>query len=112
MKRISVILVVGVFLFPACGPKITPIGPGNVYQPDEREKRLWVAAREQSQAIQGGGAIYDDSRLQEYVQSVMDRLIGNHKGDFLPLRPRVILFDSPVVNAFALPHGHPGQIAE
>jgi predicted Zn-dependent protease len=76
-----------------------------VYQPDAREKRLWEASKQQSAAMQDGGAVYDAPALRAYVQSVLDRLLGTYKSAYLPLEPIIVLVDSPEVNAFALPHG-------
>ncbi|MBI5763673.1 MAG: M48 family metalloprotease [Planctomycetes bacterium] len=103
--NVSLIALFGVVCSQGCGPKVTPIGPGFVYQPDEREQRLWATNREQAQTVVTSGAVYDDPKLQEYVQSVLSRVLGHHEAAYLPLRPNVIIIDAPATNAFSLAQG-------
>jgi predicted Zn-dependent protease len=98
-------LLLGVVQTCGCAPKFKPIGPGYVYEPGERERRLWETTRENEAAIENGGAVYRDVRLQTYVQSVLDRVLGHNESAYLPLKPRVVIIDSPTLNAFSLSHG-------
>lgn len=88
-----------------CASRVTPIGPGFIYEPDEREQRLWQSAREQSGAIRASGGLYRDPDFENYAQSILRRLLGHYENAYRPLEPRVYILDSPSVNAFALPHG-------
>ncbi len=99
-------MLVGLILFPlGCASRVTPIGPGFIYEPQEDEKRLWNTTRGASSEIQKSGALYEDVQLQTYVQSVLDRLLGGHQQAYLPLTARVVVLDAPSPNAFAFPHG-------
>jgi predicted Zn-dependent protease len=88
-----------------CGPKVTPIGPGFVYEPDEREQRLWVASQKESEGLQSGGAMHRDPQLEAYMQTVLERVLGNNLQAYVPLKPRVWVIDSPLSNAFSLCNG-------
>ncbi len=99
---ISAVLLLAIM---GCGPKATPIGPGFIYQPDEREQRLWAANRDHSTTIINSGVVYKDPDLHSYVQSVLSKVIGHHEIAYLPLRPNVIIIDAPAVNALSLAHG-------
>lgn len=106
MRRIEVLA--GILIMMAivgCGPKVTPIGPGYIYEPDEREQRLWQASKEESEGMRSGGAILYNAQLEAYVQGVLDRVLGNNLNAYLPLKPKVYVLDSPVPNAFALSQG-------
>jgi predicted Zn-dependent protease len=103
--RTSCSLVAAAAAATGCASRVTPIGAGFIYEPDKREQRLWRTTREQSAEIQNAGALYDDPRLHAYVQSVLNRLLGDYKNAYSPLEARVFILDSESVNAFALPHG-------
>ena len=105
MRASRVAILAAVVWIVGCGPKVTPIGPGFVYQPNAREQRLWDSSKEMSTSMQGGGAIYHNPELQAYVQSVLHRVLGQNEKAYIPLEPRVILFDCPAMNAFTLPQG-------
>nr|WP_281721649.1 M48 family metalloprotease [Nitrosomonas nitrosa] len=93
------------FSIMGCGPKVTPIGPGFVYEPDEREQRLWASSQEQSEGLQSGGAFYSSPQLEAYLQAVLERVLGNNLQAYVPLTPKVRVVDSPSPNAFSLCHG-------
>jgi hypothetical protein len=88
-----------------CAPHATPIGPGQVYQPDEREQRLWRTGEGFSNELQGSGKLYHDPVVQQYVQTVLNRLIGEYRSAYVPLKVRVFVVEAPSINAFALPQG-------
>jgi predicted Zn-dependent protease len=85
--------------------RITPIGPGKIYKPAENETRIWDAMREDAQGVIASGKLYPDQQLQEYCQSVLERLLGNNLGAYAPLTPHVWVIDCPQVNAVAYPEG-------
>lgn len=102
----SGLAVVGILLVvTGCVSRITPIGPGFIYEPDEEEKRLWDSSRGFAAILRVPGVIYEDAELQEYVQGVLHRVLGNNLTPYLPLKPRVSFVDSTVTQAFALGHG-------
>lgn len=72
-----------------------PVAPAGI-----QERRLWDQGKEFDQTLSRSGQLYPDEALQAYLQSVMDRLYPEFQG---ALRVRVL--KSPVLNAFALPHG-------
>ncbi len=88
-----------------CSQRVTPFGPGHIVELDEEERRLWQTSMADSEAVKASGKLYRDAELEAYLNSVLDRLLGEHRKAYLPLRPRVYILDSPFVNAFALPHG-------
>lgn len=88
-----------------CASTLAPIGPGHIFEPDKREKRLWRTSRNQATQILGSGIIYQDEKLEEYVQSVLVKILANNFSAYVPLKPQVHIIDSPVVNAFCFPHG-------
>ena len=102
MLPLFALLVLGI----GCGPKVTSIGPGHIYEPKEDERRLWVATAAMSSSLQSSGALYEDQKLQIYINSVLKKIIGEHGNAYVPLDPQVFVIDSPTINAFAFPHGH------
>ena len=104
LRTCSVLLLAVAAMATGCS-QINPIGPGFIYEPDEREQRLWESSRNDSAVIRAKGGLYDDPALHDYVNRVLARLLGEYKNAYLPLRPRVFVLDSPVINALASPHG-------
>jgi predicted Zn-dependent protease len=94
---------------------LAPIGaaPGRLsLEPDER--RLWQRAEEEQRRLDRSGLLYDDSLLNEYVNSVADRLLApDVRANGFSLTIRII--KNPTLNAFALPNGviyvHTGMLA-
>jgi len=94
---------------------LAPMGaaPGRLsLEPDER--RLWLRAEEEQRRLDRSGLLYDDPRLNEYVNSVADRLLAPEvRANGFSLTIRVI--KNPTLNAFALPNGviyvHTGILA-
>ncbi|MCW8906765.1 MAG: M48 family metalloprotease [Sedimenticola sp.] len=67
---------------------------------NDEEGRVWVAAEDFDLALERQDALYPDSKLQAYVQSVGDRLFPEFRGVV-----RYQVLDSPDLNAFALGNG-------
>lgn len=88
-----------------CTSRITPIGSGADFSPDEREKRLWEVSADITASLRVPGIIYDDPELESYIQGLVERLLGREPSRYRPLRVRVFIIDSPIPNAFALPDG-------
>lgn len=99
------LIAISAFLLVGCASLLPSIGPGNLYQPNDDEKRLWKHSREQAQFIVNSGRLYADARLTEYVQAVLEKLLSNNLAAYAPLRPRVRIVDSASNNAFAFSSG-------
>lgn len=104
VHRYVIGLWLAVLMMPGCAT-LNPIGPGFIYEPDEDERRLWTSSHEASEHFQTSGALYRDPELQSYVQSVLNRLLGDYRNAYEPLKPRVFILDAESLNAFAIPHG-------
>ena len=105
MRSVSLLLLPLVLAASGCSQRVTPFGPGYIVNPNEDERRLWETSVADSEAIKASGKLYRDAELETYLNSVLERLLGEHRKAYLPLRPRVYILDSPTVNAFAWPHG-------
>ncbi len=88
-----------------CSQRVTPIGPGYIFEPNKDERRLWQTSELQAAALAESGARYRDPELGEYIRSVLLRVIGNNPLGYAPLSLDVYVLDSSAVNAFALPDG-------
>jgi predicted Zn-dependent protease len=64
-----------------------------------------AAQREHQRILAAYGGAYENPRLQALLGQMVDRLVA--ASDRPDLRYRVVILDSPAVNAFALP---PGQL--
>ncbi len=92
-------------LLTACSSNLTPFGPGNVVELDQDEQRLWQMSRGEMDELSASGLRYRNPAMQEYVESVLETLLGGNEGAYLPLEPRVVIVDVPVVNAACYPSG-------
>jgi predicted Zn-dependent protease len=94
---------------------LAPVGstPGKlVLEPDER--RLWLRAEEEQRRLDASGLLYQDQRLDEYLNRVLGKLVSpGVKAQGISASVRVI--KNPTLNAFALPAGtiyvHTGILA-
>jgi predicted Zn-dependent protease len=66
----------------------------------EEEERVWGSGREFDEVLSKNGSIYQDEPLENYVQSVADRVFPEFAG-----RIHVHVIHAPHLNAFALPNG-------
>ena len=105
LKKVHVATVLILAGLAGCAPKVTPIGPGNAFQPTEKERRLWAMSSEHTRDFENGGMLYEDNALDEYVNGVLVRLLGGSRDEYSPLTARARIIDSPVFNAFAWPNG-------
>lgn len=64
------------------------------------EKLIWHQSKEFEERVVKGKHIYENEELETYLQSIMDKLFPDYKGNL-----RVKVFNSPSYNAFALPNG-------
>ena len=106
LQQVPVAMLVAMPLLAGCAPKaVTPIGPGTTFQPDEKEQRIWQVCDRDSKILQSKGVLREDPALNEYVNSVLARLLKPDKAAYRPLTAKVYVIETPVVNAFALPQG-------
>lgn len=64
------------------------------------EQNLWYEAQKIDEILARNGSLYDDLEVNNYVQSVIDKLYPEFKG-----RIRIKLLKDPTMNAFALLNG-------
>ena len=82
---------------------LTPIGPGQLYEPNERERRLWETSRRKADQLINSGVLHDNEELEAHLNEVLERVLSDNVDGYRPLQPVVHLLDSPQVNAFAHP---------
>lgn len=88
-----------------CARRVTPIGPGSAYEPDEREQRLWEVSEQFAADLSVPGVLREDPQLESYLRGVLRRVLDGDLSQYRPLKPRVRIVDSALPNAFALAHG-------
>ncbi|HML12428.1 MAG TPA: M48 family metalloprotease [Xanthobacteraceae bacterium] len=64
---------------------------------------LSAERREEMRVLDANGGVYQDAQLQGLVSDIVDRLAAS--SDRPDLRYRVVILNSPAVNAFSLPSG-------
>lgn len=85
-----------------------------LFQMEEDEKQMWRNAEQLEQQIEKGGVLYDDPKLEAYLNAVAGKLLPQNVQSS-GLTPRIKVIQHPLLNAFALPHGaiylHTGILA-
>jgi predicted Zn-dependent protease len=85
----------------------------NAYPGNGEERRLWLRAGEEERVINESGLLYEDARLEAYVNGVARKLQPPHVLKELPLQ--ILVLKDPHLNAFAFPNGviyvHTGILA-
>ena len=66
----------------------------------EKEQRLWSQANDYDRSLKLSGQVYNNPRIQKYLQGVMDRLYPEFKGKI-----NVRMLNSTQLNAMALANG-------
>lgn len=90
-----------VFLFACTTANLLPFDAGQQIGPNtEGERRLWYASTKLEESLRKSGQVYEDQKLNRYLQSILDRLYPELKGHM-----RVHILKAPVLNAFAMPNG-------
>ncbi len=90
-----------VLLLTACASSVKPYTSAeDVQQVNRNEARLWAMADKFDAELQHTDKIYPDPELQTYLQGIVDRLYPEFSGTI-----HVQVFNSPALNAFALPNG-------
>ena len=97
----GVLLLLFTFVLVSCTTAVAPYTSAeNVQQTNRTDVRLWALADEFDEDISHTDSIYADVDLQNYLQSILDRLYPDFEGKI-----RIRVFRSPELNAFALPNG-------
>jgi len=78
----------------------------------EDERIIWQRSKEEQKTLANSGLLYEDERLEAYLNQVAKKL---HKGLPEDIPIRIFVLRDPYLNAFALPHGaifiHTGILA-
>ena len=100
-QRYILILMLIVLIFSACGINpVTRTREFNVFS-EERELSL---GRNASYEVNKQFGLYENKKLQDYVNEVGQRLVQVSDRNSIPYEYHVV--DSPILNAFALPGGY------
>jgi len=87
---------------------------GKSFQMKEDEKVVWQNANKIERLIDGSEIAYKDDSLESYLDEVARKLVPRDSNDQTS-HPRIKVIKSPLLNAFALPHGvvyvHTGILA-
>ena len=80
---------------------------------DAQEKRLWLQAEQEQALLEASGIIYENQKLDHYLQQIIAKIAPPDAKKKLTFRVRVIT--DPFLNAFAFPNGviyiHTGLLA-
>lgn len=80
---------------------------------EDDEKRLWLRAEEEEKKLDASGIIYRNKDIEEYLNSVIRKLVSPVQLKAVPIRVSVIR--ERICNAFAFPNGriyiHSGMLA-
>ena len=107
------IAIIGFFLL-VCACAVadkSPLSDGLLVNDDE--KALWQQALEEQKVLNNSAMIYQDSRLEEYLNTVVRRLQPRDLPENLSFK--IVVVHDPYFNAFAFPNGviyiHTGMLA-
>ena len=111
--KCSVFILVSCFLFAGCATtRLPPATRGGVVF-EEDEKRLWLRSEEEQEVINESGHIYQDEKLESYLNHVLKILEPPETGRYIQFK--VMVIKSHLLNAFAFPNGviyvHTGMLA-
>ncbi len=107
------IAIVGLFLLVcACAAADKTLVSDGLLVSDD-EKALWQQALQEQRILNDSALIYEDSQLEEYLNSVVHRLQPHDLPDKLSFK--IVVVQDPYFNAFAFPNGviylHTGMLA-
>ncbi len=100
--RYSLLLLIICFFAASCSTTPPPVLEGDLNVVED-ERRLWQRAAEEQALLEGGGFIYRDPALEEYLHQIAEKLQPlevREKYNF-----RIRLLRDPHLNAFAFPNG-------
>ncbi|HEY1269845.1 MAG TPA: M48 family metalloprotease [Candidatus Binatia bacterium] len=115
MVRRSLFLLLLSIVAASCAPAaLPPIDSSKAFQAEADEKKLWDESEAFRRRLEKAGLVYEDQELENYLNSVAARLLGNRLQGTNVL-PKVKVVKDPFLNAFALPDGsiyfHTGLLA-
>lgn len=88
---------------------------GGSFQPLKDERALWEESRDEEAKLLGEVRLYQDARLDAYLERVVSRLNPPGMAANEHIRYKVRVIEDPTLNAFAYPHGsiyvHTGLLA-
>lgn len=93
------------FMSSCASTEIKNIDATNSLEKYEDEARLWKRAEELDEILQASGFLYPDEQLTQYVNDVLQKVMG---GAALPTNSyhlRAYVVNDPLFNAFCLPNG-------
>jgi beta-barrel assembly-enhancing protease len=100
----------------SCAPaQLQPIGTGSqAFQTEDDEKKLWQRSQDFKRALEKAELVYEDRELEEYLNGVAARVVGNRLQG-TAVSPQIKIVKDPFLNAFTLPDGtiyfHTGILA-
>ena len=98
MKKIAAIALASVIV----AGSLAMIEPPS-FALDQDEKIIWSHAADEQRNITRSGLIYEDEKLNSYLNGVLTRLLP--EGGVPGLKPRVVVIRSRAMNAFTFPDG-------
>ncbi|MDC3402213.1 M48 family metalloprotease [Alphaproteobacteria bacterium] len=93
--RSGAALVSVLFLLSACGPQVTLMS-------EAQEAK--IGAQQHDKIVESSGGVYDNPKLNAYVQNIMRRVAAASDRPDIPFQ--ITILDTPMINAFALPGGY------
>lgn len=112
MKRLRT-LVLLLALGGCAATDLPPVSDEAAFRVARDEKRIWLQAWQETDAIDRSGMLYEEAELEAYVNSIARRLQPPSVYRNIPFAIRIIR--DPYLNAFAFPNGmiyiHSGLLA-
>jgi predicted Zn-dependent protease len=88
---------------------------GSAFRPLRDERELWDQSRAEEEKLLGGVRLYQDARLDAYLERVVSRLTPPRMAANPAVHYQVRVIEDPTLNAFSYPHGsiyvHSGLLA-
>src|SRR5215470_2235652 len=114
-RSISAFLLSLVSLYSCTPAPLAPIGASSKsFQAEDDEKKLWQDSQEINRALEKANLVYQDRDLEQYLNRVAARVIGNRLQG-TNVSPSVKVVEDSFLNAFTLPDGtiyfHTGLLA-
>lgn len=111
--RKTLLILSFVFLTASCAAtNLAPLTQKDLERESD-EKRIWLRSGEEQQVLNASGFLYENPRLEEYLNTVASNLYPPEVYDIIPFKIRVL--GDPHFNAFAYPNGavyvHTGILA-
>ena len=102
MRNLILGLFLSVFIFGCATTKLPPV-TSNEYAFQLDEKRLWARSEEEQERIGESGLVYQNERLDTYLNGVAKKLQPPGVYEKIPFK--IYVLKDPHCNAFAYPNG-------